>query len=99
MSGRGEDGVGTVALASFEVIAIHAVVGLEVTDHWLNRSAALHLAAVAPVTRRTWLSRWVGVDPTWHKPEDVVTTFSTVAGPPRRHSLPIGSRRASLEFP
>ena len=41
----GEDGVGAVAFAALEVVAAHAVLGLEVADHRLDGGAAPHLAA------------------------------------------------------
>ena len=44
-AGGGEHGVAAVAVAALEVVATHAVLGLEVTDHRLDRGAALHLAA------------------------------------------------------
>ena len=40
----GEHGVDGVAGAVSEVIASHAVLGLEVSDHGLDRSTALELA-------------------------------------------------------
>jgi hypothetical protein len=44
-AGGGKDGVDSVAGAALEVVAAHAVFGLEVTDHRLDRGAALHFAA------------------------------------------------------
>jgi len=44
-AGGGEDGVDAVAIAALEIIAAHAVLGLEMADHRLDRGAALHLAA------------------------------------------------------
>ena len=43
--GGGEDGVDAVAVASLEVVAAQAVLGLEMADDWLDGSAALHFAA------------------------------------------------------
>jgi hypothetical protein len=40
----GEDGVDAVAVLALEVVALHSMVGLEVTDHRLDGGAALHLA-------------------------------------------------------
>lgn len=45
VSGGGEDRVGAVAVASLEVVAAHAVLGLDVADDGLDGGAALHLAA------------------------------------------------------
>jgi hypothetical protein len=42
--GGGEHGVGAVAVAPLEVVAVHAMLGLEVSDDRLDRGAALHLA-------------------------------------------------------
>jgi hypothetical protein len=36
------------------MIAAHAVLGLEVADHRLDGGAALYLARMVLVTRRTW---------------------------------------------
>ena len=44
-AGGGEHGVDAVAFSALEAIAVHAVLGLEVTDHRLDRGAALHLTA------------------------------------------------------
>jgi hypothetical protein len=44
-AGGGEDGVDAVALAALELIAVHAVLGLDVADNGLDSGAALHLAA------------------------------------------------------
>jgi hypothetical protein len=41
----GEDGIDAIALASLEVIAVHAVVALDVADDRLDRGSAAHLAA------------------------------------------------------
>ena len=43
--GGGKHSVAAVAVAALEVVATHAVLGLEVTDNRLDRGAALHLAA------------------------------------------------------
>ena len=43
-AGGGEDGVDTVAVLAFEVVAVHSMIGLDVTDHRLDGGAALHLA-------------------------------------------------------
>lgn len=40
----GEDGVDAVAVASFEEIASHAAIGLEMADNGLHCGAALHLS-------------------------------------------------------
>ena len=45
VAGGSEEGVAAVAATVLEVIAAHAVLGLEVADDGLDRSAALHLAA------------------------------------------------------
>ena len=45
VAGGGEHGVGTVAVAAFEIIAAHAVLGFEMADNRFDRGAALHLAA------------------------------------------------------
>src|SRR5579864_297865 len=45
VAGGGEDGVAAVSVASFEMIAVHAVLGFEVADRRLDGGAALHLAA------------------------------------------------------
>src|SRR6478736_9507678 len=44
IAGCGEDGVDAVADAAFEIVALHAVLGLDVTDDGLDSRAALHLA-------------------------------------------------------
>jgi hypothetical protein len=44
-SGSGEHSIDAVTVASFEVIAIHPMLGLRVANDWLDRSAATHLAA------------------------------------------------------
>ncbi len=44
-AGGGEHGIGAIAVAAFELVAAHAVLGLEMTDHRLDRGAALRLAA------------------------------------------------------
>ena len=43
--GGGEDGICAVAFVALEVVAVHAVLGLDVADHRLDRGAALHLPA------------------------------------------------------
>src|SRR5258707_15208358 len=45
VAGGGEDGVDAVAVATLEMAAAHAVLGLEMTDDRLDRGSALHLAA------------------------------------------------------
>ena len=45
VSGGGQHGVGTIAIAALEVIAVPAVLGFEVADDRLDRGAAFHLAA------------------------------------------------------
>src|SRR5215831_12277737 len=45
VASSGEDGVAAVAVGALEVIAAHAVLGLEVADHRLDGGAAPHLAA------------------------------------------------------
>src|SRR5712671_3530929 len=45
VAGRGEDGVDAVACAAFEIVAVHAVLGLDVADDGLDSRATLHLAA------------------------------------------------------
>jgi hypothetical protein len=40
-TGGGEDGVDTVAVLAFEVVAVHSMIGLDVTDHRLDGGAAL----------------------------------------------------------
>ena len=40
----GEDGVDAVAMVSLEVIPVHSVLGLEMADDGLDRSASLHFA-------------------------------------------------------
>ena len=44
IAGSREDGIDAVAVAALEVIAIHAVLGLDVADDGLDGGAALHLA-------------------------------------------------------
>jgi hypothetical protein len=54
-AGGGEHGVDAVAFAALEVIAVHAVLGLEVTDHRLDRAARRFISRrMVLVTRRTW---------------------------------------------
>ena len=47
VAGGGENGVGAVAVAALEVIAVRAMLGLDVADHRLDRGWAPHLAAEA----------------------------------------------------
>lgn len=44
VAGGGEHGVSAVAVAAFEIIAIHAVLGLDVADDGFDGGASLHLA-------------------------------------------------------
>ena len=44
VAGRGEDGVDAVADAAFEIVAVHAVLGLDVADDGLDSRTTLHLA-------------------------------------------------------
>src|SRR3954468_4492549 len=44
IAGRGEDGVDAVADAGFEIVAVHAVLGLDVADDGLDSRTTLHLA-------------------------------------------------------
>src|SRR5437763_3078104 len=45
VAGGGEHGIDAVAVASLEIIAAHSVLGLDMADDRLDRSAAFHLAA------------------------------------------------------
>jgi hypothetical protein len=54
VAGSGEHGATAIAIASFEVIAAHPVLGLDVLNDRLDRGATTHLAADRGVTRRTW---------------------------------------------
>src|SRR3546814_5388836 len=45
VAGGGEDGVGVVAVAALEIVALHAVHGLDVADDGLDGGAPFHLAA------------------------------------------------------
>src|SRR5262249_21433977 len=45
VASRGEHGVDAVAVAAFEVVAAHPVLGLEVANDRLDRGTAAHLAA------------------------------------------------------
>lgn len=45
IAGCGEDGVDAVAEAPLEIVAVHAVLGLDVADDGLDGRATLHLAA------------------------------------------------------
>jgi hypothetical protein len=45
VAGGGEYGIDAVAVAAFEIVAVHAVLGLDMADDRLHRGAALHLAA------------------------------------------------------
>ena len=47
VAGGGENGVGAVAVAALEVIAVRAMLGLDVADHRLDGGWAPHLAADA----------------------------------------------------
>ncbi len=47
VAGGGENGVGAVAVAALEVIAVRAMLGLDVADHRLDGGWAPHLAAEA----------------------------------------------------
>ena len=53
-TGGGEDGVDAVAVLALEVVAVHAMVGLEVADHRLDGGAAFISRLIAAVVRRTW---------------------------------------------
>jgi hypothetical protein len=44
VAGGGEHGIDTVTFGSFEIVAIHAVLGLEMADDRLDGGSALHLA-------------------------------------------------------
>src|SRR6476620_11218357 len=44
LADRGEDGVDAVADAAFEIVAVHAVLGLDVADDGLDSRTTLHLA-------------------------------------------------------
>src|SRR5690349_21210277 len=44
IAGRGEDGVDAVADAAFEIVAVHAVLGLDVADDGLDSRTTFHLA-------------------------------------------------------
>jgi hypothetical protein len=44
VAGRGEDGIDAVAEAPLELIAVHAVLSLDVADDGLDRRTRLHLA-------------------------------------------------------
>lgn len=44
VSGRGEDGVDAVPVAAVGIIAVHAVLGLNMADERLDSRATLHLA-------------------------------------------------------
>ena len=54
VAGSGEDGVDAVALGPLEIVAAHAVLGLEMADDRLDSSAALISRRIEAVTRRTW---------------------------------------------
>src|SRR3546814_17033428 len=45
VAGGGEDGVGVVAVAALEIVALHAVLGLDVADDGLDGGAPFHLSA------------------------------------------------------
>lgn len=45
VAGGGEDGVDSVTVAALEVVAFHAVFGLDAANHRLDRGPALYLAA------------------------------------------------------
>lgn len=47
-SGCCEDGVDAVAEAALEVVAVHAVLGLDVADDGLDSRTTLHLAPEEP---------------------------------------------------
>jgi hypothetical protein len=56
VAGRGEDGIDAVAEAPLELIAVHAVLSLDVADDGLDSRTTLHLATGGSrdaVTRRT----------------------------------------------
>src|SRR4030095_13662857 len=44
VAGRGEHGVGTIALTPLEIVSIHAVFGLYVADDRLDGRSSFHLA-------------------------------------------------------
>lgn len=44
MAGRGEDGIDAVAEAAFEIVAVHAVLGLDVADVGFDSCTMFHLA-------------------------------------------------------
>ena len=45
MASGGEDSVDAVAVAALEMVAVHAVIVLEVADHGFDGGAPSHLAA------------------------------------------------------
>ena len=45
VAGRGQDGVDAVADAALEIVAVHAVLGLDVADDGLDSRTTLHLAS------------------------------------------------------
>jgi hypothetical protein len=53
VAGGGEHGL--AAVASFEVIAAHPVLGFHMPNDQLDRVASAHLAGIGAVTPRTWL--------------------------------------------
>lgn len=44
VAGRGEDGIDADGDAAFEIVALHAVLCLDVTDNGLDRCTTFHLA-------------------------------------------------------
>lgn len=43
-AGGGQHGIDAIAGMALEVIAVHAMLGLDVADDWLDGGAALHFA-------------------------------------------------------
>ena len=54
VAGSGEHGVDAVAVAPFEVIAAHPVLGLDVTNDRLDRTRRRISRRIGAVTWRTW---------------------------------------------
>src|SRR3546814_11743027 len=74
VAGGGEDGVGVVAVAALEIVALHAVLGLEVADDGLVGGEPFNLAAD-------------GLGDPGHMPSQPPGSMTTTArpGPPHPH--------------
>jgi len=48
------DGVGGITMSAGEIVTLHLVLGLDMTDHRLDSDASLQLRRIIAVTPRFW---------------------------------------------